>query len=471
MFLREAQCTRLRPMHPRSRLLPALATAAALLAVPSAAAAADYVPGEVVVRYHASAEGKQKAVQRQAGVGRARTFAPRTQVLKIRDGESVADTVRELRARPEVATAVPNQIARLARFIPADRGNTGTPQGWQSLQWNFLEGAGVSAPDAWQNLIDVGRPGGRGAVVAVLDTGVAYANRGRRFRRSPDFWYGDFVRGYDFVDRDRDPSDENGHGTHVASTIGERTNNQLGVTGLAYGAKIMPIRVLDEDGAGDSVDITAAIRYAVRRGADVINLSFEFDDGFRQVRSSEIPDVLAALRYAYRQGVLVVAAAGNQARRAIAYPARSPYTMAVGATTEHACLADYSNIGRGLDIVAPGGGADDTNDPACPPGAPAGRDIIQMTYPWASGYDAARARSTYRRFGLPGGFVGTSMASPHVAATAALVVSSQVIGPAPSPKALMLHLQATATDTGVAGFDSRYGAGRLNAAAATAPPG
>ena len=461
MFLREAQCTRLRPMHSRSRLLPALATAAALLAVPSAAAAADYVPGEVVVRYHASAEGKQKAVQRQAGVGRARTFAPRTQVLKIRDGESVADTVRELRARPEVATAVPNQIARLARFIPADRGNTGTPQGWQSLQWNFLEGAGVSAPDAWQHLIDVGRPGGRGAVVAVLDTGVAYANRGRRFRRSPDFWRGDFVRGYDFVDRDRDPSDENGHGTHVASTIGERTNNRLGVTGLAYGAKIMPIRVLDEDGAGDSVDITAAIRYAVRRGADVINLSFEFDDGFRQVRSSEIPDVLAALRYAYRQGVLVVAAAGNQARRAIAYPARSPYTMAVGATTEHACLADYSNIGRGLDIVAPGGGADAplADDPEhCRPGDSSGRSIVQLTY-----------RGGLGRFGLPTNYEGTSMAAPHVSAVAALVVSSQVIGRAPSPKALMLHLQATATDTGVAGFDSRYGAGRLNAAAATAP--
>ena len=458
-------------MHPPSRLLPALATAAALLAAPApvAASAADDVPGEVVVRYRASADGREKAVQRQAGVGRARTFAPRPQVLKIRDGQSVAETVRELRSRPEVATAAPNQIARLARFIPADEGNTGSPQGWQSVQWNFLEGAGVSAPDAWQHLLDVGRPGGRGAVVAVLDTGVAYANRGRRFRRSPDFWHGDFARGYDFVDRDRYPSDENGHGTHVASTIGERTNNRLGVTGLAYGARIMPVRVLDEDGAGDSVDITAGIRYAVRRGADVINLSFEFDDGLRQVRSSEIPDVLAALRYAYRHGVLVVAASGNQARRAIAYPARSPYTMAVGATTEHACLADYSNIGRGLDIVAPGGGSDDTNDPACPPGSPPGRDIIQMTYPWASGYDSPRASSSFRRFGLPSGFVGTSMASPHVAAAAALVRSSGVLGRNPSPKALMLHLQATATDAGVAGFDPRYGAGRLNAAAATAP--
>jgi serine protease len=453
-----------------SRLLPAVVSAAALLAAPAVAHAADYVPGEVVVRLHDDADAKDlKAIKRSTGVGQPRTFAPRTRVLKIRDGESVEDTVRELRARPEVATAAPNQIAHLAEFIPMDRGNSGIAQGWQALQWNFLEGAGVNAPDAWQHMLDIGRPGGRGAVVAVLDTGVAYANRGHRFRRSPDFWYGDFVRGYDFVDRDRDPSDENGHGTHVASTIGERTNNRLGVTGLAYGARIMPIRVLDEDGAGDSVDITAGIRFAVDRGADVINLSFEFDDGLRQVRPAEIPDVLAALRYAYRNGVLVVAAAGNQARRAIAYPARSPYTMAVGATTEHACLADYSNIGYGLDIVAPGGGSDDTNDAACPVGAPDGRDIFQMTFPWASGYYSPRARSSYRRFGLPAGFVGTSMASPHVAATAALVLASRVTGDDPSPKRLMQRLRATAIDAGAPGLDRRYGAGRLDAAAATDP--
>src|SRR6185436_15476331 len=173
--------------------------------------------------------------------------APRTRVLKIRDGQSTAETLSELRARPEVATAAPNPVARVTGFIPADPGRAAVPGGWQQLQWNFLAGTGVNAPDAWQRMIDVGRPGGAGVTVAVLDTGVAYSDRGRcprstrstsartiTCRRSPDFRDGDFVRGYDFVDDDRRPNDENGHGTHVAGTIGEGTGDNVGVTGLAY---------------------------------------------------------------------------------------------------------------------------------------------------------------------------------------------------------------------------------------------
>ena len=277
-----------------------------LLALPSPAAAevgvtpqaSGYVPGEVVVRYQRGTDRRARAaVQRETGVGGPEAFAPQTRVLKIRDGQSVADTVRELRARPEVATAAPNVRAHLATFIPKDPGDTGEPGGWQQLQWNFLPGAGVNAPDAWQHLLDVGRPGGRGAVVAVLDTGVAYSTR-KRFRKSTDFSRGDFVPGYDFVDNDRFPHDENGHGTHVASTIGESTHNDRGVTGLAYGAKIMPVRVLNARGEGDTPAIAAGIRYAVRHGADVINLSFEFDDRFRQY--SAVGDPRRARRRALR---------------------------------------------------------------------------------------------------------------------------------------------------------------------------
>jgi serine protease len=457
-------------------LVAAVALVAAALVLPAVAAAdgataqaAAYSPGEVVVRYERGTDRRtQAAVQRAAGVGRPRAFAPRTRLLQIRDGASVAETVRELRDRPEVATAAPNARARLSQFIPRDPGNTGVEGGWQELQWNFLPGAGVNAPAAWQHLLNVGRPGGRGTVVAVLDTGVAYATR-RRFRKSTDFQRADFVRGFDFVDDDRFPHDENGHGTHVASTIGESTHNDRGVTGLAYGAKIMPVRVLNHRGEGESAAITAGIRYAARHGADVINLSFEFDDTFRQFAASEIPDVLAAIRFANRRGVVVVAAAGNFERSAISYPARAQTVIAVGATTEHGCRAKYSNVGRGIDLVAPGGGPDDTADPTCPKDLPEGRDIYQTTFPWAGVQSAPRSTSSYRRFGLPSGFIGTSMAAPHVAAAAALVIASGVLGPDPSPQAVQDRLQLTVADAGAPGYDEAYGHGRLDAGGATDP--
>jgi serine protease len=460
-----------------SRILPILIALAALLALPAVAGAdtgaasarpgATHVAGEVVVRYRDGVSARERAaVQRAAGVGNPQAFAPLTRVLRIRDGQSVTATVRELRSRPEVATAAPNKIARISGYIPRDPGDTGKPGGWQQLQWNFLPGVGVNAPDAWQHLIDAHHPGGRGAVVAVLDTGVAYDNR-KRFRRSPDFARGDFVKGWDFVDDDRYPNDENGHGTHVASTIGERTGNAVGVTGLAYGARIMPVRVLDRYGAGDSVDITAGIRYAVQHGANVINLSFEFDDGYRQVTASEIPDILAALRYARRHNVVVVAAAGNQSRSTVAYPARYDSVIGVGAITEHGCRADYSNAGKGLDLMAPGGGPDDPNDPTCKKGLPQGRGIFQMTYPWAAADNAPRSASSYRHFGLPRRFIGTSMAAPHVSATAALLIASGILGKHPKSRAVEARLKATAVDAGTPGFDPYYGAGRLDAAAAT----
>jgi serine protease len=464
-------------MTPTMRLRTLLPALLAALVVPASAAAQDpashasYVPGEVVVRYERSADRSARAeVQRETGVGGPRVFAPRTRVLKVRDGQTVPETLRELRARPEVATAAPNPIAHADAFIPSDPGTAAVRGGWQQIQWNFLAGTGVDAPDAWQRLIDVGRPGGAGVTVAVLDTGVAYSDRGRcprtaestsrrtvACRRSPDFRKGDFVAGEDFVDGDARPNDENGHGTHVAGTIGEGTNDNIGVTGLAYGARLMPVRVLDRLGEGDSVAISAGIRWAARHGADVINLSFEFGT---QVTRSEIPDILAALRYARRRGALVVGASGNAAAHSVAYPARATQVLSVGATTEHGCVAEYSNNGANLDLVAPGGGEDARvpGDPNCRPDERPGGNIFQMTFD-----------GSLRRFGLPGGYMGTSMAAPHVTAAAALVIASGVLGPHPSPAAIEQRLKATARDLGPSGPDFRYGAGLLNAARAVTP--
>jgi serine protease len=422
-------------------LLPALAPGAASAASP------PYKPGEVVVRYaHAHAAA---AASGDEAVAR---------VVRARPDESVAAAARRLRARPGVLSATPSYIAHASAFDPGDPGLAGTLGGWASLQWNFDSPlAGVDAPDAWQHLIAAGRPGGKGVVVAVLDTGIAYADRGR-FLRSPDFSALRFVRGYDFVDDDRYPNDENGHGTHVAGTIAEGTGNGVGVTGLAYGVKLMPVRVLDSAGQGDTVPISRGIRWAADHGAQVINLSFEFPTG---ITRQQIPDILDALRHARRKGVLVVGASGNAAARAVAYPARSADVLSVGATTEHACQADYSNEGQDLDLVAPGGGEDAplAGDPGCHPDDPPGDDIYQETF----------SGTSVRRFGLPSGYVGTSMAAPHVSAAAALVIASGILGAHPTPGALAHRLEATARDLGAPGRDEHYGAGLVNAAAATDP--
>lgn len=435
------------------RLLSATLLASTLLAAgPVGAASAGGAGGDA-----RAAAAAMKA--RAAAPARARanevvvSDARGSRVVKVRD---VAKASRAIAKRDGVRSVTPNYIAHVSGWVPPDPGNAAAPGGWQSLQWNFLADAGVNAPEAWANLARVGRPGGKGVTVAVLDTGVAYADRGG-FRRSPDLSKSRFVRGWDFANNDPYPNDDNGHGTHVASTIAEGTGNAIGLTGLAYGVKVMPVKVLDAEGEGDSGRIAAGIRFAADRGAQVINLSFEFPS---DITRSQIPNILNAIRHARRKGALVVGASGNAAAAAVAYPARSSDVLSVGATTQHGCQADYSNEGADLDIVAPGGGVDAAleGDPFCRPLEPPGMDIFQMTF-----------TSSPRRFGLPDGYIGTSMAAPHASATAALVIASGVLGPKPTPNAIERRLELTATDLGPAGKDPHYGWGRINAARATDP--
>lgn len=384
--------------------------------------------------------------------------APQTQVLQLPQGEGVWSAIASLRVRPGVAFAVPNYIAHEAgTWIPDDRGLTHYAGGWEQLQWNFLAPEGVNAPEAWSNLIADKRPGGRGVRVAIVDTGVAYRDW-HQFLKSPDFAGTRFVDPYDFVADNRYPLDRNGHGTFVAGTVAEATNNVLGLTGLAYGASIMPVRVLGANGSGDAATISRGIRYAASHGAQVINLSLEFDPG---VTSADIPDIVSAIGYAHRRGVVVVAASGNEGAGELAYPARVPDVISVGATTRDGCLANYSNGGPGLDLVAPGGGrdADVPGEPQCHPGRPL-PSIYQMTF--VNPFNP-------RRFGFPGGWYGTSMSAPHVAATAALVIASRVLGRRPTPAAILLRLEQTARPIGGSTPNESYGYGLLNAGAATAP--
>jgi serine protease len=354
-----------------------------------------------------------------------------------------------------VALALLAAVALPAKAVAYTPDDPGRGSGWSLVQWNFTGHFGVNAPGAWDNLIAAKHPGGRGVVIAVLDSGIAYRNA-KNYKRSPDLLPKQFVHGYDFVDKDRSPLDENGHGTHVASTIAERTNNGRFLTGLAYGAKLMPVRVLDAAGNGDADEIARGVRYAVRRHADIINLSLEFST---DVTAGEIPRLLDAISYAHRKGVLVVAASGNDGDGLLSYPARAQSVLSVGATTEHGCLSEFSNQGSDLDLVAPGGGPDaDLGEVNCHPDGPDGRNISQVTFMSPSS----------RTFGIPRDFAGTSMAVPHVSATAALIIASGVLGPHPSPDAIQARLQATARDLGPVGPDPIYGYGLIDATAATA---
>jgi serine protease len=445
------------------RLLPILAPVALLAASLGGAEVAaaktglsparEFVPRQVVVKFEGDRSGR--TISLPAGVGVRRTAAA-------------------LRRNPRVAYAEPNYIATASAtadfLLPNDPGTlegaseaAATAGDWSVKQWNFLgwEGSGttkmpvspggIDAVGAWRNVAAAGRPGAEGVVIAVLDTGIAYRDRGSSFRRSPDFGPGQFVAGRDLVDGDNVPLDENGHGTHIAGTIAEKTDNAIALTGLAYRARLIPVRVLDRNGRGDASAIAKGIRFAIGHGAEVINMSFNFGCGKR------VPQVDEALREAYARGIVTVASVGNLgSETCVSAPATGPRVIGVGGTTEGGCLGNYSLAGKRVDIVAPGGGAPATGCPSI-----SARPIYQVTL----------KPGTTTIFGIPGNYVGTSMAAAHVSGAAALVLASGALGKQAKPKAraraVARRLSATARDLGLPAI--QQGAGLLDAGAATEP--
>jgi len=277
---------------------------------------------------------------------------------------------------------------------------------------------------------------GEGVIVAVIDTGVAFEDYGR-FHRVEDLEKTLFVKGYNFVGKNNHPNDDHAHGTHVAGTIAQTTNNHKGVAGVAYRAKIMPLKVLAANGYGKVSDIADAVRYAADHGAKVINMSLGGPFPSSVLKS--------ACDYAYKKGVVIVCAAGNSRSRKVGYPAAYSSCLAVSATRFDDKLAPYTNRGKNIDIAAPGGDLRvDQNKDGMPDGVL--QNTIKIKDPEKEGYYL---------------FQGTSMASPHVAGAAALVASTGVT----SNREIISILKKTARSKGL-NLPEGYGAGVLDAGAA-----
>jgi serine protease len=231
--------------------------------------------------------------------------------------------------------------------------------------------------------------------------------------------------------------DDNGHGTHVASTIAEGTDNSVGVAGLAYGVTLMPIKACILDGSCFTFAQADGIDFAVRNGAKVISMSLGGTQASQVVR--------LAVQRAAAAGVVIVAASGNE-NGPVAFPAAFPEVIAVGAVDRNKNRAFYSNFGPELDVVAPGGDMRvDTDRDGFADG------IFQQTY--ASGF---QERLIFTQFSYVGE-MGTSMSTPHVSAVAALLISQGITDPA----AVRTALENTAEDLGPAGFDNEFGHGLI----------
>lgn len=433
-----------------------------------------YLPGRVIVKFRttASAAARSSATQAVRANRLPRLAHTDFDLLAIdaadTDTQAPERIARELAARPDVEYAQPDYRIH-PRFVPSDP--------LYVHQWHFRM---LDMEAAWE----LNGGASDAIIIAVLDTGVAYADAtheytanafraGRYvypalgrvtvpFAAAPDLAAANrFVAPRDFVWQDNDPVDLHGHGTHVAGILAALTNNDAGGAGMAFNARIMPVKVLSGDwdqifgapGSGADSTVAQGIRYAVDNGARVLNLSLG--------RSGPSSPVLEeALRYAVAQGAVVTIAAGNAFEQGnpdevpARYGATIEGVITVGAVGRDLTRAYYSAVKPYVEVVAPGGDY-----------RARGRDGLiyhQMMDP-TGGYltplEDNLHPSRYRapRFDVFAfvGMQGTSMASPYVAGLAALLMQGGVTAPA----AVEAAIRRLAEDRGAPGFDEEYGDG------------
>jgi subtilisin family serine protease len=273
----------------------------------------------------------------------------------------------------------------------------------------------IDAPEAWYT-----ERGDSSITVAVLDTGLDPYH--------PEF-AGKARPGWDFANGDSNPQDDHGHGTHVSGIIAAWADNATGIAGAAPGVSLLPVKVVDDWGSGVPSTCAEAIVWAADHGANVINMSLGYEDGAQTLQ--------AAIDYADALGVVVVAAMGNSGDERVYYPAGLEHVIAVGATDGDDGLAWFSTRGQHIDVSAPGVDVYST--------MPYYFCTMTMYMGYSRHYDYCS---------------GTSMAAPHAAALAALLLSAE---PDLGPEEVESLMESGAEDRGPAGFDTGFGWGRINA--------
>ncbi len=321
----------------------------------SFAAAQEYVPGRVLVQFREGAESHARIALRGARLEGNAIPALNVQALELPAFYTVPQALEMLRSNPNVAFAEPDWVYRHTSFTPNDPGIT------QQYTINRIQ-----ANLAWA--INRGDPG---VIIAIADTGVSTTH--------PDL-VGKLVAGRNFVSNNTNTNDDHGHGTHCAGIAAANTNNGIGVAGIGFDSRIMPIKVLGSSGSGSSTNIANGIIWAADNGAKVISLSLG-SSGFSTAMEN-------AVNYAWNKNVVVVGAAGNSNVTTMFYPAGYANSIAVASTTNTDARSSFSNYGNWVDVAAPG----------------------------------SSIYSTLRSGGY-GNMSGTSMACPNVAGLAGLVWS------------------------------------------------
>lgn len=432
--------------------------------------AVPYLRGSVIVKFRAgTSAAAQEALVASIGGARAADLPYAdfdiVQLHADADPEAVA---RRLDGQPDVEYAQARYRVR-PLFVPNDP--------LYLSQWNF---PAIDMERAW----DINPGATSSVVVAVLDSGVAYLNRTIRFvaqtpRRiegvtypalgildipfaaAPELGGPDrFVAPRDFIWNDDTPVDLDGHGTHVAGTIGQLTNNSVGVAGMAFNVRLMPVKVIDgfwdayfgSPFVGTDDVVARGVRYAVDNGAKVINMSIGR-------LGPPAPVVQEAIAYAVSRGAFVSVAGGNEfhegnpVERLAEFAPQINGMVAVAAIGRDRLRAFYSSTGSYIELTAPGGDASRGGTAAA---------ILQQTYDFTFTDTFDRGPSNLRppRFDVfqYQRFQGTSMAAPHVSGVAAMLLQQGIT----SPAAIEASMKRYATDLGAAGRDDEYGYGLIN---------